>query len=149
VKPEPLPDVRQTAAHDCATAAWRCVYQFHHGRNARIQDLSNPVAGTDPSTLEAVIRHDASWCVHSGESMLVDLQHYAATWRPAICLMTFPGELDSHYVTVGGVWRGRVYFQDPNSGWSIMKVEEFEACWRGLGRYAEYERWSLIAWPVV
>lgn len=147
MKPEPLPNVLQSRDFDCATAAWRTVYQYHHGRNARILDLSHPIHGTDPATLEAVIRRDANWHVRSGETMLADLRYYAESWRPSICLVTPPGS-DSHYVVVGGLYRGRVYFQCPSEGWCAVKESEFEAMWRGLGKYKDFERWSLTAWPV-
>jgi predicted double-glycine peptidase len=146
-KPEPLPDVRQSRNFDCATAAWRTVYQYQQGRNARILDLSHPIAGTDPATLEAVIRRDSNWHVHAGETLIDDLRHYGSTLRPAICLIT--PEDDSHYVVVGGVWRGRVYLQDPCEGWCAMTEADFVAAWHGLGKYKDFERWSLVAWPVV
>lgn len=146
-RPEALPDIRQKDAHDCATAAWRCVYRYHYGRNKSVLDLSHPINGTDPATIEAVIRSDKRWNVKSGESFVSDLAHYAATERPAICLMTFPGASDSHYITVAGVWRGRIYFQCPDIGPQSMLAGEFEAAWHGLGRYSHFKQWALCAWP--
>lgn len=149
MKPAPLPQILQRAGHDCATAAWKCVYYFHVGRNARILDLSHPIAGTDPLTLEAVIRRDAAWHVRSGETMIDDLKHYAETWRPPICLVTMPGETESHYIVVGGVWRGYVYYHCPCDGWGRMREAEFISMWHGLGRHRDFRMWSLTAWPVV
>jgi len=147
--PQTLPDLRQRNASDCATACWRIVYSYHFGRDKRVRDLSHPINGTDPATIEAVIRADKGWHVRSGESFVRDLQHYADTWRPSICLMTFPGDSDSHYVTVAGVYRGRVHFQCPATGAQSMLTAEFEAAWHGLGRFAQFRRWSLTAWPKV
>ena len=146
-KPLPLPDERSRRPHDCGPSAWRTVYRYHHGRNSRIVDLSNPVNGTDPATLEAIIRRDANWHVVSGSAFIDDLRHYCESWRPPICLMTFPGDEDSHYVCVGGVWRNRVYYQCSTEGWCAMPVGEFEAAWHAVGRYAQFERWMLAAWP--
>ncbi len=146
-KPEPLPDIRAKTAHDCGTTAWRVVFAYHHGRNGRVIDLSNPVQGTDPSTLEAIIRRDANWSVHSGETFLNDLQHFAATLRPPICLMTLPGDSDSHYVVCAGVYRGRVFFHCPSDGTQSLPAGEFEAAWHGVGKYSQFNRWSLAAWP--
>jgi predicted double-glycine peptidase len=148
MRPEPLPDCRQRDDFDCGTSAWRTVYRYHHGRNARVLDLSHPVFGTDPATLEAVIRRDANWNVRSGETRIEDLRHYADTWRPSICLVTPPGS-DSHYIVAAGVWRGRVYFQCPSEGWCAVREADFTAMWRGLGRYKDFECWSLTAWPAV
>lgn len=149
MKPQTLPDVRQTREWDCATACWKTVHAYHFGRDKRVRDLSHPINGTDPATIEAVIRADKGWQVRSGESFVRDLQHYADTWRPSICLMTFPGDSDSHYVTVAGVYRGRVHFQCPATGAQSMLAAEFEAAWHGLGKYAAFRRWSLTCWPVV
>lgn len=148
-KPEPLPDERQRDDHDCATAAWRCVYRYHYGRNARVKDLSHPILGTDPATLEAVIRNDAAWHAHAGETLIDDLRHYCGTLRPVICLITPPGEECSHYITVAGVWRGWVWFQCPADGWQALREAAFVECWRGLGKYKDFVRWSLVAWPNV
>lgn len=150
MKPEPLPSIFQRADFDCATAAWKCVYAYHYGRNPRVRDLSNAIQGTDPSTLEAVIRNDRGWHVHAGESMVEDLRHYAATWRPSICLVTLPTHgYDSHYVVCGGVWRGRAYYHCPSGGWQSAKVSDFETYWHGMGRHRNFRKWSLAAWPAV
>ena len=146
-KPDPLPAEFQKNGHDCGITAWRCVFRYHYARNAKVIDLSNPIQGTDPSTLEALIRRDANWCVNSGETFISDLEHFAATLRPSICLMTFDNDTDSHYVVCGGVWRGKVYFHDPAEGWRTLPVKEFERMWHGVGKYAHFARWSLTAWP--
>jgi len=147
MKPQVLPDIRQTRDWDCATACLQCLAKYHYGRSRAVLDLSHPINGTDPATIEAVIRADKGWQVRSGESFTSDLQHYADSLRPSICLMTFPGDADSHYVVVGGVFRGRVHFQCPATGPQSLLAAEFEAAWHGLGRHAAFRHWSLTAWP--
>lgn len=147
-KPLALPDVRQSAEHDCATAAWRCVYKWHLGRNAKVLDLSHPILGTDPATLEAVIRKSAGWHVRSGETRIEDLGYYAESLRPTICPVTLPDDDDSHYVTVAGIYYGKVHFQCSKRGPMKLPEATFLECWHGLGRHANYKTWSLTAWPV-
>jgi len=146
MKPQVLPDIRQTRDWDCATAAWKCVVKYHYGRNREVMDLSHPIRGTDPATLEAAIRA-TGWAVRAGDATVKDLQHYADHWKPTICLMTFPGAADSHYCVVAGVWRGRVFYQDPESGPQSMLADEFEASWKAIGQYSQFKHWALTCWP--
>jgi hypothetical protein len=148
MKTEPLPDVRQLNDWSCATAAWKCVHQFHTARQSRRLDLSNEIHGTDPATLEAAIRVGRDWNVAAGEMMPDDLRHYVRSWRPVIVLVTLPGHNgESHYVTVGDVRRGRVYYQCSCDGWRSMVAELFVASWRGLGKYRAFRNWGVVAWP--
>jgi|LakMenE01Jun11ns_1017448.scaffolds.fasta_scaffold9788207_2 ABC-type bacteriocin/lantibiotic exporter with double-glycine peptidase domain len=150
MKPHMLPDIRQTVSHDCGVAAWKTIYRWHTDkRPGAILDLSNGIQGLDPATLESKIRVGKSWNVVAGEMMTDDLRHYCDSYRPVICLITrdFDGEECGHYVVVSGVYRRRVYYQDPYDGPRSLPATEWNAGWHDRGRYADFTRWGLVAWP--
>jgi ABC-type bacteriocin/lantibiotic exporter with double-glycine peptidase domain len=151
-RPDPLPDIRQNKDHNCGWAAWQSIYRYHYDRNPSRRDLSNPIHGTDPSTLEAIIRNDRQWTVISGEMFLNDLRHFCETLRPVICTITrtFDDGIDyGHYVAVAGVWRNRVYFQDPTYGPEVWSAEKWMSSWHDMGKYAKFRHWGLVACPKI
>ncbi len=152
-KPSPLPSIRARHAHDCGISAARCLLEYHLKRPVNVPDLSTEPDGTNPSTLEALIRSRKSerWHVVSGEMAIEDVAHYCGTARPVICLIT-NAEGAGHYVVAAGVWRGRVWFQDSDfepgeTGWGSAPVTEFESWRADFDRRGQtYHRWGLAAW---
>jgi len=145
-----MPDIRQKDAHDCGVAVWKTIYRWHMDkRPGTFLDLSNAIQGLDPATLESKIRVGKSWNVVAGEMMTDDLRHYCDSYRPVICLITrdFDGEECGHYVVVAGVYRRRVHYQDPFDGPQSLPVEDWFNRWHDRGRYADFTRWGLVAWP--
>lgn len=138
-----LPDVRQTAGHDCGEAAVKCVLEFH-GIKAAVR-LATPSHGTDPTQIEAALRNIGCG-VTAGEMTVDDLKHFADCGRPVIALVHWPEGQDSHYVICRGVSRGTVYFHDPIDGPSKCGVKDFEAAWKASGRVGAYRRWGIAPW---
>lgn len=142
-----LTDVRQKTNHDCGTAAWRTVYQWHTGQTGRnLPDLSHPINGLDPAALEAVIRVHHGWNVLAGEMLLADLRMLTVTNRPVICPITDDSGV-GHYVVVGGVDRWRVHYHDPAVGPRLMRLDQWDERWVDMGKNARFVRWGLAAWP--
>ena len=134
-----LPDIRQRNNWSCGEAAVRTVFQFH-GAAGKIP-LASPIDGTDPRGLEAAFWR-AGLSVQSGSMDLDDLRHHTRKGRPVVCLVTHDGV--GHYVVVGGVHRGLVYFQDPLRGAVKQQAEPFEVSWKDVDRFGvRYVRWSV------
>lgn len=139
-----LPDLRQKADHDCGQTAARVVYQFFGLRGRAPQ--GTPIDGTDPRTLETAFRI-AGLAVQSGTMDAADLKHHTGRGRPVACLVTEP-DGTGHWVVVGGVRRGRVFFHCPVEGAKAEPVAAFAARWHDSDRVAvRYERWGIAAWP--
>ncbi len=138
-----LPDVRQLHGHDCGEAAIKCVLGFH--RVTAVVRLATPTHGTDPGHIEAALRN-FGFGVTAGEMTVEDLKHYCDTFRPVICLVHWPTGSDSHFLTVRGVSRRTVYFNDPFDGPGKVSAAEFEAAWKGQGRVGMFNRWAIVPW---
>ena len=138
-----LPDVRQTAGHDCGEAAVKCVLEFH-GIKAAVR-LATPSHGTDPTQIEAALRNIGCG-VMAGEMTVDDLRHFADCGRPVIALVHWPEGQDSHWIVIRGVSRGTVYFHDPIDGPSKCGARDFEAAWKASGRVGAYRRWGIAPW---
>lgn len=102
--------------------------------------------GTDPSQIEAAYRN-MDFGVIAGEMTIADLKHFADTFRPTIVLVTWPTGSSSHYIAIGGVFRGKVYYQDPETGPGSCTEAEFEAAWHADGRVGNYWHWGICPWP--
>lgn len=136
-----LPEILQDKGHDCGEAAVRCVLAFH-GVTAPAR-IACQIDGTDPRTLEIYLRR-LGCLVTSGEMSTDDLRHFCGDGRPVVCLVTNPGE-GSHWVTVRGVSRSRVYFMDPWDGSGNASVKDWEVFWTATGRLGEtYKRWGVV-----
>ena len=138
-----LPDIRQQEGHTCGDAAALCVLAFH-GITASFR-LATKQQGADPVSIESKLRQ-IGLKVTAGESKIDDLRHYCDSGRPVICLVHWPDGEDSHYLTVKGVSKGYVYYQDPEEGPGKCKVKEFESSWSASGRIGMYNKWAIVAW---
>lgn len=125
-----LPDVRQKKDYDCGRAAVECVLQFFGSYADLRRLLTNPMDGTDPRAIEALLRK-AGHHVVSGEMTLDDLRHFTRSRRPVIAVV------NGHYVVVGGVdWsRGwKIGYQDPCHGFMKAKWVDFQGWWKEADR---------------
>ena len=139
-----LPDVRQTAGHDCGEAAAKCVLEVY--QVVAKPKFATPIDGSDPRTLESWFRR-LGFHVLSGEMTLDILKAICQQMRPVICLITPEGS-DSHYVTVKRVSRRGVYFQCPWDGPSSMSEADWLESWTAVDRCGtRYSRWALACWP--
>lgn len=138
-----IPDIRQTEGHTCGDAAALCVLSFHN--IAASFRLATKQQGADPVSIESKLRQ-LGMNVVAGELSIGDLSHYCKSGRPVICLVHWPDGDDSHYVTVKGVSKGYVYFQDPESGPSKCKISEFQSAWEAIGRIGTYRNWGIVPW---
>ena len=124
-----IPDVRQTADHDCGDAACSAVLRFHGLTGRRVATL---VDGTDPRTLEAVFWR-SGLAVQSGRMDVLDLRHHTRRGRPVVCLVTSDAG-GGHWVVVAGVARGSVHYHDPTHGTKRERSAKFAERWRDTDR---------------
>lgn len=139
-----LPDIRQRADYDCGLAAVDCALSFIGVRTAAVfLGMANPVQGTSPDTVEAMLRR-AGCRVLAGEMSLDDLQHFANQSRPVLCPVALHG---GHWVVSAGVQRGVVHFHDPLDGALKMKAAAWMDGWRdGTKNGHEYKHWGIAVW---
>lgn len=135
-----LPDLRQSAGHDCGEVALRCVLSFY-GIKAAVR-LATPERGTAPEQLENAMK-SIGLRVVSGEMNIGDLKHFCDTKRPVLAVVHWPNEEDSHWLAVRGVSRGKVYYQDPAEGQCKKSIKEFLSSWNAGGRVGPYKTWGV------
>lgn len=131
----------------CGQTAARAVYRCLGVRKAN-QDhpKGSPIDGTDPREIERAFRA-SGLLVQSGTMTPADLTHHTRHKRPVVCLVTEPGGV-GHYVVVGGVRRGRVYYHCPGAGPKAESVAQFVARWHDVDRTTQrYEQWGIAVWP--
>lgn len=138
-----LPDQQlQSEDWDCGRAALRAALSVY-GRPLRLPDLSNPVQGTCPSTLEAIVRSLGLPAV-SGNMRTDDLRHFTDLGRPVLCPIADHG---GHWVVVVGT-SGRaatVYYFDPSKGAASRRRSAWEAAWRDTdSKGTAYVNWGLV-----
>jgi ABC-type bacteriocin/lantibiotic exporter with double-glycine peptidase domain len=139
-----LPDLRQSAEHDCGHTAVLVVLRRLR-RRVSPGDLSplgvNMIDGTDPRAIESTLR-GLGLRVISGEMDMSDLWHHTESSRPVICLIRRDGV--GHYVVVSGIHEGAVRFQDPADGPSSMRTETWKKAWTEIDRLgAVYRGWGI------
>lgn len=138
-----LPDLRQSRSYDCGDTALRIVCQ-HHGWKLPPSMVSHPIDGSDPRTLETVLRQ-AGIRVTSGEMTLSALQHHTGQGWPTICLVRLDGV--GHYIVVESVTDRRIRWQCPSRGPSGSTYRQFLESWGDLDRLgARYHQWGLVPW---
>lgn len=136
-----LPDQQlQSEDWDCGRAALRAALSVY-GRHLRLPDLSNPVQGTCPSTLEAIVRA-LGLPVVSGNMRTKDLRHFTDLGRPVLCPIADHG---GHWVVVVGEARKVVYYFDPSKGMSLRKQSAWEARWTDTdSKGTAYVNWGIV-----
>lgn len=139
-----LPDVRQERDDNCGTAAAEVVRRFY-GIRERAADLANPIQGTAPDTLAAVLR-SLGLNVLAGQMLggVADLQHFTRLGYPVVCCVTLNGA--GHWVVVAGVARGRVHFHDPLAGPRKLPLSEWLDCWRDTSAETAqpFRSWGIV-----
>jgi predicted double-glycine peptidase len=139
-----LPDVRQDRDDACGTAAVEVVRRFF-GLKARAPDLSNPVQGTAPDTVAAVLR-SLDLRVLAGQMIggVADLQHFTKLGCPVVCPIT--ARAGGHWVVVAGVARKKVYFQDPETGPGALAIADWLDGWRDTSAETlqAFDRWGVV-----
>ncbi len=138
-----LPTLIQAGEFDCGDTAARVVLQWH-GIKASVR-MATPERGTSPEQIEATFKRIGLKVV-SGEMSVADLRHFCDTLRPVICVVHWPGCVDSHYLVIRGVSRGWVYFHDVADGPCKKSVAEFLTAWSAVGRAGVYRNWGICAW---
>jgi hypothetical protein len=101
--------------------------------------MSNPVQGTSPDTVEAMLRA-AGLPVVSGTMNLRDLKHFTSSARPVLCPITDEG---GHWVVVRGVERLRVYYHDPADGPLDKSSKVWLGMWVDSTRTKVFDRWGI------
>lgn len=135
-----IPDVRQQEEYGCGAACLDAVFQFFGVRSTAPKRLSNAVQGMAPDTIEAVLR-SGRLDVLSGTMSVTDLQHLTRTGRPVLCCISQAG---GHWVVVRGVNRGKVYYQCPTYGPSVIPVLSWLAGWSDeTVRGHVYRQWGI------
>lgn len=134
--------VPQTSDHTCGDCLARTILRYW-GRPAG-RPLSTPYDGTDPRSLEAVLRL-AKLSVLSGHMDLELVGHLTGRGRPVGCLVQREGV--GHWVCVRGVLRRRVYFFDPLDGDASEPAAAFRARWSDADRFGvRYDCFGVSAW---
>lgn len=138
-----LPDVRQRKDFDCGHAAVACVADLFGVR--RPPDLSNGIDGTDPNTIEALLRR-AGFNVCAGAMTVSDLKHFTNRGAPVVCPVSLP-DVGGHWVVVAGVERLTVYYHCPDAGPRSMRAALWTPCWADETRAGRpYKTWGIAAW---
>lgn len=137
----PLPDIRQTDDFRCGEKVAQVVFQVL-GVRPRIIAVANPLDGTHPATLMAVFRAAGLSCL-TGEASLDMLRAFTRLGLPVVTLVQKEGE--GHWVVVGDVKRGRVYYQCPVDGPCSEPVAAFEERWHDVdGWGTAYRRFVIV-----
>lgn len=141
-----IPDVRQRNGHDCGKAALEAFFLFHGITPARwLKHLPNPVQGTSPDTVEAVLWSTlGNVCRGTMDSEL--LRYWTRRGLPVLAPITHPVH-GGHWVCVSGVSRGRVHFHCPIDGASTMRLSDWNAAWLDNSCGSPYIRFGLTGWP--
>jgi predicted double-glycine peptidase len=141
-----LQDVRQREDHLCGSAAVEVIASFYRLRCEGVDRYANPVQGMAPDTLAAVLR-SLGLRVLAGQMVggIADLQHFTRLGRPVACPIT--ASAGGHWVVVAGVWRLRVYCQDPLRGQVSYPVSEWLDRWRDVSAETlqPFDRWGIVA----
>jgi ABC-type bacteriocin/lantibiotic exporter with double-glycine peptidase domain len=121
------------------------VLRFHGvPRPLDVQRLANPVQGTAPDTIEAVLRA-AGLPVVSGSMRGGDLEHFTRCGRPVICPLSLSG---GHWVVIAEANRNYVTFHDPLVGSRWMWTDDFADVWTDTTRNGHtFARWGIAAGP--
>lgn len=135
-----LPDIRQRDDFDCGAACVAAVLRFWGRVFPAVWSLPNPVQGTTPDTIEAVLRA-AGLSVLSGSLTVSDLRHFAESGRPILCPVALRG---GHWVVVRGVTGRRVYYHCPVDGESWVSGRDWDDLWADTSRTTSYLRWGIV-----
>lgn len=137
------PPILQRSAHDCGNAVVRALFAAHQvGPRGLKADLSNPVQGMSPDTLEAILWKGFG-ALARGTLTVADLTHYCRTGRPVACLTDYQG---GHWVLAWKVARGRVSFLCPDRGMVAVPVAEWVGHWHDSANGVEYRRFGVCPW---
>lgn len=140
-----VPDVRQTASHDCGVAVCRAVMRFHGKRWSDDYDKRLGVCeidGTDPRNIEVLFRQ-LGFGVISGEMTVADLRFNLSCGRPVITLIQRQGV--GHYIVVSDVTPRTIGYQCPVDGFCKVSTRKFRAEWKDVGRMgAVYHSFGIV-----
>lgn len=144
-----FPGVRQQDDFDCGPAAVKSVLGYYGmdsftlAKYATMLNTSQ-TDGTDPRSIETLLRQRFRLSVVSGDFEVLDLEHFSRQQVPVICLVT--RETAGHYVVVLGVRRGKVHMFDPEDGSLSMTATEFDDCWHDCDRYGlQFKNFGIAA----
>lgn len=133
-----LPDIRQRTDWDCGKAVVQCVLGFFETQADTRLLLTNPMDGTDPRAIEALLRKIGRHVV-SGEMTIEDLRYFTKSGRPVIAVV------NGHYVVVAGLTRARVCYQDPLVGPMRCRIKDFAGWWREADRLGvTYNQFGIV-----
>jgi hypothetical protein len=138
------PALLQRKAHDCGNTAARMLFAAHRvGPRGMGVDLSNPVQGMSPDTLEAILWR-AFGRLARGSLTLPDLAHFCRTGRPVACLTAHAG---GHWVVAWKVARGRVHVRCPDLGANSVPAGDWLDQWHDNANGVEYRQFGICPWP--
>lgn len=143
-----LPDIRQTANHDCGIAVCRVVMRYYGKKwQDNFEKMLNAceIDGTDPRNIEFLFRK-SGFGVLSGELTVPDIRHFIAMKRPVITLVQRFGI--GHYIVVNDVKSRRIDYHCPVDGLVKCSIRKFRESWRDVGRMGTiYNSFGIVPWP--
>lgn len=140
-----LPDVRQSHSFDCLKAAVKCVIQFWGDKVRNCDIACSPLDGFHPLSVPAVFR-GAGLKVIMGEADIELVKLLVKLGRPVLTLVQSHG--GGHYIVIGDVKRGRVYFHDPFYGPDSERIHDFMARWYDVDILGtRYHQFIVCAFP--
>lgn len=133
--------------YSCGTTASRILFGYAGLQfPEEFKSLANPVRGTSPETLEAILRSGFGGVAWGNGWTLKDLDLHLSLDRPVICLVSTETPND-HWVVVRGISGGRVHLQDPDRGRRSLGYAKWLKSWYGPAEN-DAPGYALTAWLV-
>lgn len=141
-----LPDIRVEDGFRCGPAAVATALSALNMKwslaNLTAYLATTPSDGSDPRSIEGFLRRLGLYLV-AGEMDLGLLRYFTSRGIPVLCVVQSEGE--GHWITVAGIKRGWVHYQDPAYGPIRLKEEDFFKIWHDEDRLGTYYRYWGIA----